>query len=350
MHGNTQEASTGYKTRPLARILDEVRGFFAVHRAEGSTPGGMHFELTGQDVTECLGGAQAITEQGLADRYHTPMRPALERLAEFGAGVSDRRNLEGLPAGDAGDRRCDRGGQHAMTTDPPRLLLVMQGRDASAGRCRRKLRERGYQLDYCYPQSGEPLPNGMDGYAGAMVFGGPMSANDDGKLPGIRAQLDWIPQALASGRPFLGICLGGQLLARALGATVKPHPRDWRKSAILRSTRHGGTSGARCAAARLPLAPRRFRSAGGAELLATGERFPHQAYRYGANAFGVQFHPEVNRRILEAWLVEGVDELTSPGAQSAAEQRDRHARHDAALDRWFDGFLDRWLRGGAGGN
>ncbi|HHW76014.1 MAG TPA: 3-deoxy-7-phosphoheptulonate synthase class II [Xanthomonadaceae bacterium] len=77
MHGNTFEASTGYKTRPFARILDEVRGFFAIHRAEGSIPGGMHFELTGQDVTECLGGAQAITEQGLADRYHTQCDPRL---------------------------------------------------------------------------------------------------------------------------------------------------------------------------------------------------------------------------------------------------------------------------------
>jgi len=77
MHGNTFEASTGYKTRPFARILDEVRGFFAVHRAEGTIPGGMHFELTGQDVTECLGGAQAITEQGLADRYHTQCDPRL---------------------------------------------------------------------------------------------------------------------------------------------------------------------------------------------------------------------------------------------------------------------------------
>jgi 3-deoxy-7-phosphoheptulonate synthase len=77
MHGNTQEAGTGYKTRPFARILDEVRRFFAIHRAEGSIPGGMHVELTGQDVTECLGGAQAITEQGLADRYHTQCDPRL---------------------------------------------------------------------------------------------------------------------------------------------------------------------------------------------------------------------------------------------------------------------------------
>lgn len=77
MHGNTLETSTGYKTRPLTRILDEVRQFFAIHRAEGSIPGGVHFELTGQDVTECLGGAQAITEQGLAVRYHTLCDPRL---------------------------------------------------------------------------------------------------------------------------------------------------------------------------------------------------------------------------------------------------------------------------------
>ncbi|HRX71769.1 MAG: 3-deoxy-7-phosphoheptulonate synthase class II [Gammaproteobacteria bacterium] len=77
MHGNTQETGAGYKTRSFNRILDEVRRFFAIHRAEGSIPGGMHFELTGQDVTECLGGAQDITEQGLAERYHTQCDPRL---------------------------------------------------------------------------------------------------------------------------------------------------------------------------------------------------------------------------------------------------------------------------------
>jgi len=69
MHGNTIKSSTGYKTRPFDRILSEVRGFFAVHRAEGTYPGGVHFEMTGQDVTECLGGAQAITEESLSHRY-----------------------------------------------------------------------------------------------------------------------------------------------------------------------------------------------------------------------------------------------------------------------------------------
>ena len=77
MHGNTVKASSGYKTRAFDRILEEVRGFFAVHRAEGTHAGGVHIEMTGQDVTECIGGAQAITEEGLSDRYHTHCDPRL---------------------------------------------------------------------------------------------------------------------------------------------------------------------------------------------------------------------------------------------------------------------------------
>ena len=64
MHGNTIKSASGYKTRPFDSVLREVREFFAVHRAEGTIPGGVHFEMTGQDVTECTGGAQAITDAG----------------------------------------------------------------------------------------------------------------------------------------------------------------------------------------------------------------------------------------------------------------------------------------------
>lgn len=77
MHGNVVKASTGYKTRPFERILAEVRGFFAVHRAEGTHAGGIHAEMTGQNVTECTGGAVDVTEQSLADRYHTHCDPRL---------------------------------------------------------------------------------------------------------------------------------------------------------------------------------------------------------------------------------------------------------------------------------
>jgi len=77
MHGNTIKASSGYKTRDFAQILAEVRQFFAVHHAEGSYAGGIHIEMTGQDVTECIGGAKPITEAGLSDRYHTHCDPRM---------------------------------------------------------------------------------------------------------------------------------------------------------------------------------------------------------------------------------------------------------------------------------
>jgi len=77
MHGNTLKASNGYKTRPFDRILSEVKSFIEVANAEGVHPGGVHFEMTGQNVTECLGGAKALSETDLGDRYHTHCDPRL---------------------------------------------------------------------------------------------------------------------------------------------------------------------------------------------------------------------------------------------------------------------------------
>ncbi len=77
MHGNTHKSSTGYKTRSFERILAEVRGFFAVHQGEGTHAGGIHVEMTGKDVTECVGGAQLIDETQLGSRYHTHCDPRL---------------------------------------------------------------------------------------------------------------------------------------------------------------------------------------------------------------------------------------------------------------------------------
>ncbi|MDP7668485.1 MAG: 3-deoxy-7-phosphoheptulonate synthase, partial [Rhodospirillales bacterium] len=77
MHGNTVKSSNGFKTRHFDQILAEVRSFFAIHKAEGTHAGGVHFELTGQNVTECVGGAKAITEANLSDRYHTHCDPRL---------------------------------------------------------------------------------------------------------------------------------------------------------------------------------------------------------------------------------------------------------------------------------
>jgi 3-deoxy-7-phosphoheptulonate synthase len=96
MHGNVIKAESGYKTRPFERILAEVRGFFAVHRAEGTHAGGIHIEMTGQNVTECTGGAVAITDEALADRYHTHCDPRLNaaQSIELAFLLAEMLNLE----------------------------------------------------------------------------------------------------------------------------------------------------------------------------------------------------------------------------------------------------------------
>lgn len=77
MHGNTIKSASGYKTRPFESVLREVQEFFAIHRAEGTVPGGVHFEMTGKDVTECTGGVRAVTDEDLSSRYHTACDPRL---------------------------------------------------------------------------------------------------------------------------------------------------------------------------------------------------------------------------------------------------------------------------------
>ncbi|HEX9168646.1 MAG TPA: 3-deoxy-7-phosphoheptulonate synthase, partial [Roseiarcus sp.] len=91
MHGNTIKTSTGYKTRPTERIAQEVRDFFAICRAEGVYAGGIHLEMTGKNVTECTGGARAISEADLHDRYHTYCDPRLnaEQSIEMAFMVAD---------------------------------------------------------------------------------------------------------------------------------------------------------------------------------------------------------------------------------------------------------------------
>lgn len=91
MHGNTFKASNGYKTREVSRVLREVKQFFAVHQAEGTYAGGVHFEMTGQNVTECIGGSREVTEDSLGNRYHTHCDPRLnaDQALELAFMISD---------------------------------------------------------------------------------------------------------------------------------------------------------------------------------------------------------------------------------------------------------------------
>ena len=92
MHGNTIKSSSGYKTRPFDRILAEVRGFFAAHRTEDTYAGGVHFEMTGQDVTECIGGARGLEAHNLSQDYRSLVDPRLnyEQSLEMALLIADR--------------------------------------------------------------------------------------------------------------------------------------------------------------------------------------------------------------------------------------------------------------------
>ncbi|MCU0907888.1 MAG: 3-deoxy-7-phosphoheptulonate synthase class II [Rhodobacteraceae bacterium] len=100
MHGNTIKSASGYKTRPFDSVLREVQEFFGVHNAEGTVPGGVHFEMTGQDVTECTGGVRAVTDEDLSSRYHTACDPRLN--------ASQALELAFLVAEELGARRVAR--------------------------------------------------------------------------------------------------------------------------------------------------------------------------------------------------------------------------------------------------
>ena len=123
MHGNTIKASSGYKTRPVDRILAEVQAFMAVHRAEGTHAGGVHFEMTGQNVTECIGGAQAITRNGTRRPLPHALRPAPQREPVARTRLPHRRRAE---------EGAGRGSPHRTRRRPRRLVTAAHGQNEKA--------------------------------------------------------------------------------------------------------------------------------------------------------------------------------------------------------------------------
>ena len=226
-------------------------------------------------------------------------------------------------------------------TKPKALLIVHQKRSDPA-RVGAVLAESGYELDRRCPNLGDPLPESMEAHDIVVIFGGPMRANDrhNDDAPGIRVELDFIPKVLHSGKPLLGICLGAQMLAKTLGAEVGPHPEDHIEAGYyeIRPTVAGKSyfDG--------PMMVYQWHREGftlpsGATLLAEGESYDNQAFRYGAAAFGIQFHPEVLEPNIRRWARQGNKRLNCPGARPRETHFSGFKKHDPIVDRWIRRFL-----------
>ncbi len=204
------------------------------------------------------------------------------------------------------------------------------------------IRARGFEVEWSCPAKGSQLPDDIGRFAGAVVFGGVNSANDEVEF--VRQEIDWIGRFVDAGKPYLGICLGGQLLARALGARVAPHPDG--KVEIGYYPIVATDCGRECFPDRLHVYQwhkEGFELPHGAELLARGDAFPNQAYRYGPVAYGLQFHPEVTGEDARLWMEEVPDHAHRPNAQSIADHAAGIEKFDPGMHQWVAGFLDRWL-------
>lgn len=209
-------------------------------------------------------------------------------------------------------------------------------------RVSRMLSRRGFELDWVNPVRGEALPDDGGRYLGAVVYGGEQSVNDD--TDQMREERRWIGRWLADERPCLGLCLGAQLIARALGAQVSRHPRGLLENGYTRVQPEAGAGVPFVA----PMYVFQWHNEGfdippGCERLARGARFENQAFRYAPHIVGLQFHPEVTPAIMYQWFREGGHMLTDPGALNAEAQL-RDARvFEPVIEAWTDSFLEQWI-------
>jgi GMP synthase (glutamine-hydrolysing) len=224
------------------------------------------------------------------------------------------------------------------------ILVIIHKPTSETGRVGQILTSYGYKLDIRLPSHGEPLPHHLDKHDAVIVFGGPMSVNDENTLPHIRTELNWIPLVLESKKPYLGICLGAQLLAKVLGAKVSFHPQEIREIGYFPITPTvAGEPYFKSLEYVYQWHNEGFELPAGAVLLATGKTFPNQAFRYGKNTYGLQFHPEMTGELMQRWLERGMEQLTLPGSQSLKEQLHKHFLYGTQGEKWLKTFLPSWI-------
>ncbi|MEM6305920.1 MAG: glutamine amidotransferase [Pseudomonadota bacterium] len=225
-----------------------------------------------------------------------------------------------------------------------RVLLVRHGNGPTDDRVVTWARAAGYDLDIRRPFQGDLLGEVEDDIAGTVIYGGMFNVYETDKNPFLNEEYRWIRACLQADLPILGICQGAQQIAHELGAwagpreggdhefgyhRVDPTPEagDFLTESLVFTQAHFHT----------------FDLPDGAVRLARNDAYENQAFRYGKNVYGTQFHPEVTPDGFRRWQPSSVELQGLPGVQSIEEQNRLMALHDPAQDAWFRGFLDRFL-------
>ncbi|NYH12211.1 glutamine amidotransferase [Pseudomonas moraviensis] len=228
-----------------------------------------------------------------------------------------------------------------------KVLIVLHQEHSTPGRVGQLLHQSGFELDIRKPRFGDPLPKNMSEHEGVIIFGGPMSANDNDAY--VREEIDWLARPLKEGKPILGLCLGGQMLTRHLGSRVYQLDNGAIEAGYYPITPLAAAHEITAEASTpFPDHVYQWHSEGfdlpnGATQLAEGSTFPVQAYRYGTNAYALQFHPEVTYETIDGWVTRGTERLKAPGARPASEHLAGWHRHDSAVETWIKAFLPEWI-------
>jgi GMP synthase (glutamine-hydrolysing) len=205
------------------------------------------------------------------------------------------------------------------------------------------LSSKNFELIWACPADGKAIPKSVDPDA-LVVLGGKYGVPDKDRFTFLKDEMRIIGKALKREIPVLGICLGAQLLAHALGAEVGPH-RDG-KHEYGYYPLHPTEAGRGLIPKGLTVLQSHYHQFGipaGADLLASTDLYENQAFRYGATAFGLQFHPEASYRSLKRWIERRGERNLADGAHPPERQLADHAKYDAELGRWFTGFLEHWV-------
>jgi len=224
------------------------------------------------------------------------------------------------------------------------VLIVLHGEQSTPGRIGQQLRNRGIAFDIRRPRFDDTLPKTLEHHAGAIIFGGPQSANDDDQI--VRREIDWVGVALKEKKPFLGVCLGAQMLAKRLGARVYEHPDGHAEVGYypIRPTVAG-----RGVCREWPDHVYQWHREGfdlpdQAVLLAEGDSFPVQAFSYGGSAYALQFHVDVTHATMCRWTTRGHARMQMPNAKPREAHFEGRLLHDAACRSWLADFIEHWLK------